>query len=151
MAPSAAADTTGLERLLLIFLIKNQQIKLQRTKPSPANDRSSNQSVKNSQTPKNFQERKHNSTPIDSDAKPSQKLAFSEQPTASLPKLPIHRPETRTNGKVFNLPIETRANSEKLQLSEQELKRTGKNLNSPNKTQASGEKPQFTEQNASKR
>jgi len=46
MAPSAAAGTTGLERLLLIFLMKNQQIKLQRTKPSPANDRSSNQSVK---------------------------------------------------------------------------------------------------------
>jgi len=36
MAPSAAAGTTGLERVLLIFLMKNQQIKLQRTKPSPA-------------------------------------------------------------------------------------------------------------------
>jgi len=79
MAPSAATGTTGLERVLLIFLMKNQQIKLQRTKPSPANNRSSNQSVKNSQTPKNFPERNHNSTPIDSDAKPSQKLAISAQ------------------------------------------------------------------------
>jgi len=79
MAPSAAVGTTGLERVLLIFLMKNQQIKLQRTKPSPANDRSSNHSVKNSQPPKNFQERNHNSTPIDSDAKPSQKLAISAQ------------------------------------------------------------------------
>jgi len=39
-APSAGA--TGLERVLLIFLMKNQQINLQRTKPSPANDRFSN-------------------------------------------------------------------------------------------------------------
>jgi len=79
MAPSTAAGTTGLKRVLLIFLMKNQQIKLQRTKPSPANDRSCNQSVKKSQTPKNFQECNHNSTPIDSDAKPSQKLAISAQ------------------------------------------------------------------------
>jgi len=77
IAPSAAAGTTGLERVLLIFLMKNQQIKLQRTKPSQRNDRSSNQSAKTSQTPKNSQERNHNSTPIDSDAKPSQKLAIS--------------------------------------------------------------------------
>jgi len=146
MAPSAAAGTTGLERVLLIFLMKNQQIKLQRTKPSPANDRSSNQSVKNSQTPKNFQERNHNSTPIDSDAKPSQKLVLSTQTYCFSPELPIHRSKTRTNGKVFDLPIETRTNSEKLQLTEQELKRTEKNSSSPNKTQASGEKPQFTEQ-----
>jgi len=88
MAPSAAAGTTGLERLLLIFLMKNQQIKLQRTRPSPANDRSSNQSVKNSQTPKNFQERNHNSTPIDSDAKPSQKLSISAQTYCSFAKTP---------------------------------------------------------------
>jgi len=79
MSPSAATGTTGLERVLLIFLMKNQQVRLRRTKPSPTNDRSSNQSVKNSQTPKNFQERNHSSTPIDSDAKPSQKLAFSAQ------------------------------------------------------------------------
>jgi len=67
MAPYAATGTTGLERLLLIFLMKTQQTKLQRTRPSPANDRISNQSVRNSQTPKNFHERNRNSTPIDSD------------------------------------------------------------------------------------
>jgi len=50
------------------------------------------------------------------------------------------------NGKVFDLPIETRTNSEKLQLSEQELRRKGKKFNSPNKTQTSGEKLQSTEQ-----
>jgi len=72
-------------------------------------------------------------------------LRSQHKPTASPPKLPIHRSETRTNGKDFDLPIETRANSEKLQLSEQELKRTGKNSNSPNKTQTNGEKPQSTE------
>jgi len=67
MAASAATGTTGLERLLLIFLMKTQQTKLQRSKPSPTNDRSSNQSVRNSRTPKNYQKRNHNSTPIDSD------------------------------------------------------------------------------------
>jgi len=44
MAPSAAAGTTGLERVLLIFLMKNQQIKLQRPEPSPA-ERSIQQSI----------------------------------------------------------------------------------------------------------
>jgi len=44
MAPSVAVGTTGLERVLLIFLVKNQQIKLQRTKPSPAK-RSIQQSI----------------------------------------------------------------------------------------------------------
>jgi len=44
MAPSAAAGTTGLEHVLLIFLMKNQRIKLQRTKPSPAK-RSIQQSI----------------------------------------------------------------------------------------------------------
>jgi len=67
MAPSAATGTTGLERLLLIFLMKNKHTKLQQARPSPANDRSSNESVRKSQTPKNFQERNHNSTPTDSD------------------------------------------------------------------------------------
>ena len=32
MAPSAATGTIGLERLLLIFLMKTQQTKVQRTK-----------------------------------------------------------------------------------------------------------------------
>jgi len=44
MAPSAAVGTTGLERVLLIFLMKNQQIKLQQTKPSPTK-RSIQQSI----------------------------------------------------------------------------------------------------------
>jgi len=73
-------------------------------------------------------------------------LRSQHKPTSSSPKLPIHRSKTRTNGKDFDLPIETRTNSEKLQLTEQELKRTEQNYNSPNKTQASGEKPQSTEQ-----
>jgi len=73
-------------------------------------------------------------------------LCSQHKPTAASPKLPIHRSKTRTNGKDFNLPIETRTNSERLQLSEQELERTGKSSNSPNKTQANGEKPQSTEQ-----
>jgi len=77
MTPSATTGTMGLERVLLIFLMKNLQTKLQRTKPSQRNDRSSNQSAKTSQTPQNSQERNHNSTPIDSDEKPSQKLAIS--------------------------------------------------------------------------
>jgi len=73
-------------------------------------------------------------------------LQSQHEPTASPPKLPVHRSETQTNDKDFDLPIETSANSEKLQLSEQELKQTGKNFNSPNKTRTNGEKPQFTEQ-----
>jgi len=62
MAPSVAAGTTGLERVLLIFLMKNQQTNFNDQKLHQRNDRSSNQSVKNSQTPKNFQERNHNNT-----------------------------------------------------------------------------------------
>jgi len=75
-------------------------------------------------------------------------LQSQHEPTASPPKLPIHRSETRTNDKDLDLSIETRANGEKLQLSEQELKRTEKNFNLPNKTQASGEKRQTTDQNS---
>jgi len=47
--------------------MKTQQNTPQRAKPSPANDRLSNQSVKNLQTPKNLKKRDCNSTPIDSD------------------------------------------------------------------------------------
>jgi len=36
MAPSVATGTTGLERLLLIFLMKTQPTKVRRTKPLPA-------------------------------------------------------------------------------------------------------------------
>jgi len=93
-----------------------------------------------------LQERNHNSTPNDLDAKPSQKLAISARTYCFSTKTPGSPVKTRTNGKDFDLPIETRANNEKLRLSEQELKRTGKNFNSPNKTQANGEKPQSTEQ-----
>ena len=65
--------------------MKTQQAKLQRTKPFPANNRSSNQAVTNSQTPKNFQKRNHNSTPIDSDVE-----TFTEtcNLTTNLPLLP---------------------------------------------------------------
>jgi len=44
MAPSPAVGTTGLERVLLIFLMKYQQINLQRPKPSPS-ERSIQQSI----------------------------------------------------------------------------------------------------------
>jgi len=36
MAPSSAVGTMGLGRALLIFLMKNQQIKLRQPEPSPA-------------------------------------------------------------------------------------------------------------------
>jgi len=86
MAPSAAAGTMGLDRVLLIFFMKNQQIKLQRTKPSQRNDRSSNQSAKTSQTPKNSQECNHNNTPIDSDEK-----TFTETRNLSTNLLLLHQ------------------------------------------------------------
>jgi len=146
MAPSAAAGTTGLERLLLIFLMKSQQIKLQPRRPSPANGRSSNQSVKNSQTPKNFQNATTTARRSIRTQNLHRNLRSQHKPTASSPKLPIYRSKTRTNGEDFNLPIKTRTISEKLQLSEQELERTEKNFNSPNKTYANGEKPQSTKQ-----
>jgi len=127
MAPSAAAGTTGLERVFLIFLMKNQQTKLQRTKPSPAKrliQQSIGQKLVNSKELPKTQSQQQ---------KPPQKLA-------------IHRSETRTNGKVFDLPIETRTNSEKHQLIEQELKRIEKNFNLPIKTPNDSGKPQSTEQ-----
>jgi len=69
MAPSAAAGTTGLEHVLLIFLMKNQQIKLQRPKPSPV-ERSIQQSISqnlfNSKELPRTQPQQHG---IDSDAK----------------------------------------------------------------------------------
>jgi len=54
MAPSAATGTTGLERLLLIFLMKLNRSQRATNKTSFSNDLSSNQSVRTSQTPKNF-------------------------------------------------------------------------------------------------
>jgi len=121
MAPSPAAGTTGLERLLLIFLMKSQQIELQRTKPSPANDRSNNQSVKNPQTPKNFQERNHNSTPIDSDVETftetcnlttnlpllQQNSRFTDQKRERTVKLRINRSKTAQTARNFKKPIES--------------------------------------------
>jgi len=146
MAPSAAAGTTGLERVLLIFLMKNQQIKLQRTRPSPANDRFSNQSVKklsNSQELPGTQPQQH--------ADRFGRKTFTETCVLST-NLLLLRQNSRFTGqkhertaKDFDLPIKTRTISEKLQLSAQELERTRKNFNSPNKTQANGEKPQSTE------
>jgi len=111
MAPSAAVGTTGLERVLLIFLMKYQPIKLQRTKPSLAK-RSIQQSI--------GQNLHRNSR------------SQHEPPTSPL-KLSIHRLKTQTNGKNLDLPIETRTNGEELQLTEQKLKQSVKNFNSPNK------------------
>jgi len=103
MAPSVATGTTGLERLLLILLMKTQQTELQRTKPSPANDRSSNQSARNSQTPKNFQKRNCNSTPIDSDVETftetcnfTTKLPLLQQAPDSLTRNANERKKLRT-------------------------------------------------------
>jgi len=155
MAPSVATGTTGLERFLLIFLMKTQQTKLQRTKPTPANDRSSNQSVRNSQTPKNLQKRNHNSTPIDSDVETftetcnrttnlpllQQNSRFTKQKRERTVKLRTNRLETaqtarnfkKTDRKLertvenFKLPIKTQTNGRKLEIVEQKLERTVKN------------------------
>jgi len=101
--------------------MKNQQIKLQRTKPSPANDRSSNQSVKNSQTPKNFQERNLNSTPIDSDVETftetcnlttylpllQQNSRFTDERRERTVKLRINRLKTAQTTSNFKKPIKS--------------------------------------------
>jgi len=70
MAPSAATGTNGLERLLLIFLMKTQQTKAQRTKPSPAK-RSIQQS-----TGQNFVNSKELSRTQSQQQEPPQKLAI---------------------------------------------------------------------------
>jgi len=73
MAPSPAVGTTGLERVLLIFLMKYQQIKLQRPKPSPAKrsiQQSIGQNLLNSKELPRTQPQQHK---IDSDAKTSTK------------------------------------------------------------------------------
>ena len=108
--------------------------------------RSIQQSIgQNSQTPKNFQECNHNSTPIDSDVKPSQKLAISPQTYRFSSKLPLHRSETRTNSKNFKQPIENRTNSKKLRETDRKLERTVENFKLPIQTQTNGGKLQFTE------
>ena len=149
MAPSVATGTTGLERLLLILLMKTQQTELQRTKPSPANDRSSNQSVRNSQTPKNFQKRNHNSTPIDSDVE-----TFTEtcNLTTNLPLLQqnprftnqkrkrtkkkhrINRLKTAQTTRNFRNPIESSNERWKTRNHRTKLERTVENSESPNKS-----------------
>jgi len=103
----------------------------------------------------NFQERNHNNTPIDSDAKTftetcnlntnlpllHQNSRFNGQQHEQTVKTPIYRLKTRTNGKNFKKPIEssnkrwktsnyrlkTQTNGGKLQFTEQKLKRTVKN------------------------
>ena len=148
MAPSTAAGTTGLERVLLIFLMKNQQIKLQRTKPSPANDRSSNQSVKNSQTPKNFQKHNHNSTPIDSDVETftetcdlstnllllHQNSRFTGQKHERTVKSSIYGLKLALTAKNFNSPNKNSNERGKTSNHRPKLKQTVKNLNPPNKS-----------------
>jgi len=127
--------------------MKTQQTTLQRTKPSPTNDQSSNQSVRNSQTPKNFQKHNHNSTLIDSDIETLRRnLQSHHEPSAPPAKLSIHRSETRTNGETSNRPIESRANSKELQESDRKLERTVENWKLPIKTHTNGRKLEFTEQ-----
>jgi len=86
--------------------MKYQQIKLQRPESSPA-ERSIQQSI-------------------------SQNLHRNSQsqhePLAFPLKFPIHRSNTQTNGKNFDLPIETRTNGEKLQFINRKLKQTVKNF-----------------------
>jgi len=146
MAPSAATGTTGLERLLLIFLMKTQQTNLQRTKPPPTNDRCSNQSVRNSQTPKNFQKRNYNSTPIDSDVETftktcnrttnlrllQQNSRLTKQKCERTVKLRINRlktVQTARNFKKSDRKLEQTVETSNYRL---KPKRTAENLNSPN-------------------
>jgi len=79
-------------------------------------------------------------------SKPSQSLHSHHDPTASPAKLPIHRSETRTNGKTSNQPIENRANSKKLQETDRKLEQTVENFKVSIKTQTNGGKLDFTEQ-----
>jgi len=161
MAPSVATGTTGLERLLLIFLMKNQPIRLQRAKPSPANDRLSNQSVKNLQTPKNLQKRDCNSTPIDSDVETftetcnrtknlpllQQNSRFTKQKRERTVKLRVNRLKTAQTTRNLKKSIESL--NERWQTSDYRLepKRTAEDSNSPNKTRTNSGKLDFTEQN----
>ena len=73
-------------------------------------------------------------------------LQSHHEPTAPPAKLPIHRSETRTNGKTSNQPIENRANSKKLQETDRKLEGTVENFKLPIKTQTNGGKLEFTKQ-----
>jgi len=128
--------------------MKTQQTKLQRTRPSPANDRSNNQSVRNSQTPKNFQERNRNSTPIDSDVETftetcnlttnlpllQQNSRFTNQKREQTVKLRINRLKTAQTARNFKNLIES--SNERWKTSNYRLKpkRTAENSNSPDKS-----------------
>jgi len=129
--------------------MKTQQTKLQRTKPSPANDRSSNQSVRNSRTPKNFQKRNHNSTPIDSDVE-----TFTETCNFTTNLLLLQQNSRFTNQKhertekALNQPIENLANSKKLQETDRKFERTVENFRLSIKTQTNGRKLERTAENS---
>ena len=132
--------------------MKTQQTKLQRTKPSPANDRSSNQSVRNSQTPKNFQKRNCNSTPIDSNVE-----TFTEtcNRTTNLPLLQQNSRFTKQKRertvKLRTNQLETAQTARNFGKTDRKLERTVENFKLPIKTQTNGGKLEFTEQSSNGR
>jgi len=152
MAPSVATDTTGLKRLFLIFLMKTQQTKLQRTKPSPANDRSSNQLVRNSQTPKNFQKRNHNSTPIDSDVETfTETCNFTTNPPLLQQNSRFTNQKRERTEKAPNNRLKTAQTARNFKKTDRKLERTVENFKLPIKIQTNGKKLEFTEQSSNER
>ena len=131
----------GLECVFLIFLMKNQQIKLQRPKPSPAErpiQQSIGQNLLNSKELPRTQPQQHG---IDSDAKTStetcnlntilpllhQNSRFTGQKLERTVKTSIHRLKLAQTLKNFKLPIENPNKRWKLQTTDRKLKQTVEN------------------------
>jgi len=117
LAPSAATGATGLQRLLLIFLMKLDESQSAMNNTSFSDDRFSDQSVRTS--------RKLRKKPQERE-KPPQKPATPPETTASLT-------ESKTSQRTQISPNKSRASSRKLHLTEQKPKRTVENAKSPNK------------------
>jgi len=127
--------------------MKTQQTKLQRTKPSPANDRCSNQSVRNSQTPKNLQKRNHNSTPIDSDVETfTETCNFTTNPPLLQQNCRFTKQKRERTVKAPNNQLTTAQTARNFKKTDRKLERTVENSNSPNKARTNGGKLEINEQ-----
>ena len=118
LAPSAATGATGLERLLLIFLMKTQQI-TESNEQRLLQRRSIQRSIGRNFAKLRKKPQEH--------SEPPQKPATPPETTPSSTK-------NQTSQRTQISPNKSRVSSRKLHLTEQEPKRTVESAKSPNKT-----------------
>ena len=134
MAPSAAAGTTGLERVLLIFLMKiNRSSFSEQNLHQQTIDPTINRS-KTLKLPKTSKNATTTARRTNRTQNLHRNLRSQHEPTASPPKLPIHRSNKSSNERRKTSIHRTKAqtNSEERQTTNQNFERTVKNADTPN-------------------